>query len=281
MEEQLLFPLSCPTADCLAVSHSVSLIHITHVTVTVCHSIWFCCVALFITEIFFLWLIMNVSMQMSLLSVYCFVVMSPLVVIWMSSPLSSTVLYLRSSGIPSLFMRTVSQQLIFFFVVRPSKSWWEKSNCPCTICGHILQLSLLFLSLWYGLLSAVSLCRSCHLPSILSCIQLCNLCSLMKKFVLLGNIFSEYIIPLNKTITSSVAIFSEGLWNLENVLFRISNMSCISYILSVSFLCVHSISVVWNVEIEGCVNTCSISSCWLEWNVKLVCFYLLVYLLVS
>lgn len=180
MEEQLLFPLPCPTADWLTVSHSVFLIHITHVTVTVCHSIWFCRLALFIAEIFFLWLIMNVSMQMSLLSVYCVVVMSPLVVIWMSSCLSSTVLHLRSSGIPSLFIQTISQQLIFFFVVKPSKSWWAKSNCPCKICGHILQLSLLFLPLWYGLLSTAWPCPSCPFPSILLCIQLCNLCSLIK-----------------------------------------------------------------------------------------------------
>lgn len=42
----------------------------------------------------------------------------------------------------------------------------------------------------FSLLSALSPCPSCPFPSILLYIQLCNLCSLVKKFVLLGNVFS-------------------------------------------------------------------------------------------
>jgi len=231
MEEQLLHPLPCPTADWLAVSHSVSLIHITHVTVTVCRNVWFCLVALFIAEISFLWLFINVSIQMSLLSVYCVVVMSPLVVFWMSSHLSSTVLHLRSSGIPFLVYLGSFSTTNFFSL----SSRLEVHGRKVIVLVQFVATSFSFP--YYFCHSDMGCCQLCrHALPVLSqayfCVSSCVICVVWyKNAVLLGNIFSEYIIPLNKTITS-VAIFSEGLWNLENFLFRISNMSCISHSLS-------------------------------------------------
>lgn len=81
----------------------------------------------------------------------------------------------------------------------------------------------------------MSCCQLCHpaLPvlcwSILLCIQLCNLCSLVQKCLCFLGI---YFLNISFLWTSSVAIFSEGLWNLEDVLFRIWNMSCTSHSLS-------------------------------------------------
>ena len=145
MEKQLFRPLPCPTADWVAASHSVSLIHITHVTVIICHNVWFYCVAQFTAEIYFCgWFRM--------LAGKCLFCLSS-VLLW-SHPWSLlehspnsvfTVLQLRSSGMPFLFSLTVSQQLMFFFV-KPSESSGEEkeivlaqfvatSFCfPCNFC---------------------------------------------------------------------------------------------------------------------------------------------------
>lgn len=280
MEEQLLHPLPCPTADWLAVSHSVSLTHVTHVTVTVCHNVWFCHVALFIAEITscgWSWMLAC----RCLLSVCCVVVMSPLVVILMSSHLSSTVLHLRSSGIPILVYLDSFSTINFFSLSNHLKVHGRK----VIVLVQIVAVSFSFP--YYFCHSDMGCCQlCCHaLPVLFQAyfyVSSCAICVVWYKNVCAWNIFSEYIIPLNKTITSSVVIFSEGMWNLENVLFRISNVSCIFYSLSQfpSFVSAPSLCP-WNAETEGCVNTCSMSSCWLEWNVKLVYFCPLACLLVS
>jgi len=63
-----------------------------------------CC--LFITEISFLWQIMNISILMSLFSIQYIAVQSPLVLTRMSHHLSFNVLHLKSFGMPSMFSRT-------------------------------------------------------------------------------------------------------------------------------------------------------------------------------
>jgi hypothetical protein len=50
----------CLSADVVAVSHSISLIHIVHVRVIILHNEWFRSVFLFIAEITFGWCIMNI-----------------------------------------------------------------------------------------------------------------------------------------------------------------------------------------------------------------------------
>jgi len=50
----------CLSADGVAVSHPISLIHIVHVTVIILHNDWFHSVFLLIAEITFGWCIMNI-----------------------------------------------------------------------------------------------------------------------------------------------------------------------------------------------------------------------------
>jgi hypothetical protein len=114
-----------------------------------------CC--LFITEISFLWRIVNVGLLMSLLSIQCIAVQSPLVLNWMSHNLSFTVLHLKSFGMPSIFSPTFPKQLIFSLSVHWQVSG-RKISCPYTVCGHVLLSShvqfvamsfcLLMYSLW-------------------------------------------------------------------------------------------------------------------------------------
>lgn len=73
----------------------------------------------------------------------------------------------------------------------------------------------------------------------------------------------ETTLPLKRKMTSSIARCLEGLYNFENILFRISNrfhvfhsLSEFSSILSTSFL------LSLKCKNEGCVNICLISRCY-------------------
>ena len=151
--KQPFHPLPCPTADRVTISHSVTLIHIFHVTVTICH-IWLYCVALFTEKISFLGWIMNVSQHADVTLVQ--------LLYWMSPHLSLTVLHLRSSGMPFLISLTIPQQLIFLSLHQtvqtrqeivhvqflatsfyfPSQFYYCGRGC-CQVLWHVLSVSFL------------------------------------------------------------------------------------------------------------------------------------------
>jgi hypothetical protein len=150
MKEQFFRPLECSTAYGVTVGHSVTFIHIAHMTVIFHHNFWLCGFS-FIAEITFLWGIVNIRQHVYVSLVpphYCRQV----------SPGSNTNV--------SPFQ---SQSLNIF-----------KPKRLCFFGKYCLKITL----------------------------------------------------PLKGTITSSIATFSEGLYNLENVSFRISNRSRIFHSLS-------------------------------------------------
>ena len=113
---------------------------------------------LFVAEISLLWQIVYVSILMSLLSIQCIAVQSPLVLTRMSHHLSFTVLHPKSFGMPSMFSPTVPKQLVFFFVSSLASSRKEKklpmySLWPCpSAFSPVLSLWCLLL---YHVLSAL------------------------------------------------------------------------------------------------------------------------------
>jgi hypothetical protein len=108
----------------------------------------------------------------------------------------------------------------------------RKRICPCAICGHILLLSLSVVSLWYGLPSTIVPCTVYPSPSILSCcrcIQSCHIiCTVWYQYILLlGNILSGNYPSLEQNYNF---VNCQVIWRVvkfKNVLFRVSNMSCI------------------------------------------------------
>lgn len=56
----------CWSADGVAVSYPISLIHIVHVTVIILHNAWFHDVSLLIAEITFGWCIMNIHQHVNI-----------------------------------------------------------------------------------------------------------------------------------------------------------------------------------------------------------------------
>jgi len=56
----------CWSADGVAVSHPISLIHIVHVTVIILHNEWFHSVSLLIAEITFGWCVMNIHQHVNI-----------------------------------------------------------------------------------------------------------------------------------------------------------------------------------------------------------------------
>ena len=70
MGKQLLHPLAMSDADLVNSGHSLSLIHITHAMVIIHLSVYFYYVPLLILDISFLWWIVNIRLQMSVLPIH-------------------------------------------------------------------------------------------------------------------------------------------------------------------------------------------------------------------
>lgn len=121
---------------------------------------------LFITEISFLWRIVTVGILMSLLSIQCIAVQSPMVLTPVSHCLSFTVLHLKSFDVPSMFSPTVPKQLIFLFFKSLTSYGKEKKLSMYNLCP------LLSVLLFVPVPGAVS-CTVCPFPNRLPC-HMCN-----------------------------------------------------------------------------------------------------------
>ena len=127
MKEHFYRPLECSTAYGVTVGHSVTFIHIAHMTVILNHNLRLYGSSSFIAEITFRWGVVNIRQHVCVSLVpphYCRQV-SPGP--YMNVPLFNFVVFgARSCGMPLLFALTVPQQYICFLAKSSNNAGEEK-----------------------------------------------------------------------------------------------------------------------------------------------------------
>ena len=159
-------------------------------------------------------------MQLSLLSIHCIAVKLPLLKCPpISFSLSCIIDHLVCAS--CLVCHIHNNQ---FFVRSLKSSGKERKFSMYNLWPHP-SVSLSVLSLWHELLSSVVSCLVSPFPCRLSCNLLgCKVC----KFSCQNGCLSwKYIVSKSPFLwtASSIARFSEGLYNFRNVLFKICNTS--------------------------------------------------------
>ena len=165
MEEEFLCPRPCATVDRIGFCHSISLIYTAHVAVIIRHNLQLYGLPIIIAEITLCWCVVNICQN----TYGCQVTPSPYLKVAPSQSLGGP----SPLACPSCW---VGQCHNSKHVSWPSRriSPGTRSNCPCTLCGHLLVFSLSILTLSHELQSDVAQCTVCLCPNKLSyhtCIQ--------------------------------------------------------------------------------------------------------------